>query len=511
MSGPKYLIDTNVFIGLEDDREISPLLSTLTSLANQHGVRLFVHEAARDDIQRDQDPLRRSITLSKADKFQRLKKVRGLTPAELMKQFGPLPKRNDVVDATLLHSLSIGAADFLLTEDRGLHARARKYSPELSRRILFIADAVSLLRTAYEAIEVPVRFVEEVFAYEIPVQDDIFISLRDGYPEFDEWWRTKCVEQHRKCWVVYDEGIAGIAVHKNETATDTDAQTKARKILKICTFKVRLDKRGIKLGELLLKQIFWFAQKNKYDLAYLTTYKDQQALIDLLEYYGFKNTCESSSGELMYEKRFSQERLAQIADLSLFDLARLHYPRFHASTEVPAYGIPIRERFHDQLFPELKTTLQPDLFEEAGLTSGPKRPGNTIRKVYLCRAKANIAIPGTLLYFYKGKSKSPPSQAVTAVGIFEDMTSAHSTSELRRLAGGRSVYSETELVRWRASPSKPVKVINYLLAGYIKPPIDLQKLEGDGIFVGHPPQSIFRLIGKRREKMLRNLTRGFAL
>jgi predicted nucleic acid-binding protein len=243
MSDQKYLIDTNVFIGLEDDHEISPKLSALTSLANKHGVGLFVHEAARDDIERDKDQARRRISLSKADKFQRLRKVRGLSEDELSRDFGPLSKPNDVVDATLLHSLRLGAADFLVTEDRGLHDRTRRFAPELSRRVLFIADAVLLLQATYEPINVPIRFVEEVDAYQIPLHDSIFDSLREGYTDFDDWWRNKCVKKHRKCWVVLDAGVAGIVVRKEELPSDTDAKTPAKKIFKLCTFKVRKSDR----------------------------------------------------------------------------------------------------------------------------------------------------------------------------------------------------------------------------------------------------------------------------
>ena len=102
MDGQKYLIDTNVFIELEDNHEISPELSALTSLAGKHGVGLFVHEAARDDIGRDKNMKRRAISLSKVDKFQLLGKVHGLSEDQLSRAFGPLSKPNDVVDATLL-------------------------------------------------------------------------------------------------------------------------------------------------------------------------------------------------------------------------------------------------------------------------------------------------------------------------------------------------------------------------------------------------------------------------
>jgi predicted nucleic acid-binding protein len=187
MSTQTYLIDTNVIIGLEDHHTVKPAFAALLSIAAKHRVDVMVHEAARDDIRRDKNASRRDISLSKLEKFQSLRKVRGLEPAELESKFGHLGRPNDVVDAVLLDSLDRGAADFLVTEDRGLHDRARRVSPELGRRVLFVADAVHLLRTTYEPIEAPVRYVEEVSANEIKLTDEIFDSLREDYPPFDTW------------------------------------------------------------------------------------------------------------------------------------------------------------------------------------------------------------------------------------------------------------------------------------------------------------------------------------
>jgi hypothetical protein len=61
------------------------------------------------------------------------------------------------------------------------------------------------------------------------------------------------------------------------------------------------------------------------------------------------------------------------------------------------------------------------------------------------------------------------------------------------LTGGRSVYSEAELSKWGATATRPVKVINYLLAAYIEPSISLEELRQMGIIPGPPPQSIVEL------------------
>lgn len=502
MSKQIYLIDTNVIIGLEDNKEVAPAYAKFLKLAAKNKVDVFIHDAAKDDIARDRDVERRRISTSKLGKFRSLAKVRGFDVGAVGEEFGAVRKPNDIVDITLLHALYIGAADFLVTQDRGLHERARRCSSELGRRVLHVADAVELLLTTFEPKEIPVRFVEEVAAHTIPLEDGIFDSLREDYPGFNGWWKDKCVREHRSCWIISDSDandISGLIVRKDEQYGNTDATIFANKILKLCTFKVRPEKRGFKLGELLFKKVFWYAQKNHYDLVYITTYKEQVMLIDLLEYYGFQHTATKLDGEMIYEKTFSSKKLIT-SELDLFKAARVNYPRFVTGGGVRAFGIPIIEAYHDSLYPDLKYRPQGDLFESSGIGGGPQRPGNTIRKVYLCRAKSNLGSPGSLLFFYKGKSKFDPSQALTSVGIFEDSASAKSTKELMKLAGGRSVYSERELEELNATDQKPVKVINYILVGYIDPPISLKDLEVMGIFSAHPPQSIFEI--KRSLSML---------
>lgn len=56
MSVPKYLIDTNVFIGLEDLQVVSPEFAALIQLAAKHRVGVFIHEVARDDLARNCSP-----------------------------------------------------------------------------------------------------------------------------------------------------------------------------------------------------------------------------------------------------------------------------------------------------------------------------------------------------------------------------------------------------------------------------------------------------------------------
>ena len=498
MGQQSYLIDTNILIGLEDDHLVQPAYARFLSLASSHRVKIFVHEASVADINRDKNDQRREISLSKLAKYPILKGQRGLEAGELAPTYGKLNKLNDVTDAKLLHALETGVVDFLVTQDKGLHERAQSRSPELGRRVLFLSDAAELLTQTYEPKDVPIRLIAEEKAHEINHRNTFFDSLREGYPDFDKWWQEKCVREHRSCWVVYDDQrLAGLIVRKDETPGKTDAVSTGTRIMKICTFKVAPESRGIKLGELLLKQVLWYAQINAYDLVYLTTFENQASLRDLIEFYGFKHQGNTVGGELIYERSFSRGPILRSEKSSDFDLARKNYPRFLLDPKTRGFGVPIKEDYHDSLYPDLKDLRQSDLFSGAMRLPVTTRPGNTIRKVYLCRAQSKLGPPGSLLFFYKSKSKALPTQAMTTLGILESVRSASSTRELMQMTGGRSVYSEEQLARWDASPAHPVKVINFLLLHYIKPPISLGELKKLGIVKENVPQSIYELTSKQ--------------
>jgi hypothetical protein len=66
----KLLIDTNIIIGLEDAGEVKASFADVVRKCGENGIRVFVHEASRKDVERDKDLARRKATLSKIGKFQ---------------------------------------------------------------------------------------------------------------------------------------------------------------------------------------------------------------------------------------------------------------------------------------------------------------------------------------------------------------------------------------------------------------------------------------------------------
>jgi ribosomal protein S18 acetylase RimI-like enzyme len=513
MSGHKVLIDTNVIIELEDHREVSPIFARFLQLCAQHGVRVFVHERALTDIDRDKNAQRRAVTRSKIRKFEALSGIKPPARDELVARYGAINKENDEVDVALLYALDLGAVDFLVSQDQGIHGRARKRGPVLADRVLVVADALQWLETTFEALPVRLPLIEEVPAHAISPSDDIFESLRDGYDDFDRWWKTKCVAEHRPCWAVtINNELAGLIVRKLENHAEAQTKFHGNKILKICTFKVKPQFRGEKLGELLLKQALWFAQKNQFDLVYVTTFESQTSLIRVLEYFGFENTGTNARGELIFEKQLLRTILNATERKGLFDLARTNYPRFVARPPAEAFCVPIQGQYHDTLFPELALPNQPDFFATAGSVGGARTPGNTIRKVYLCRAKSQAVGPGSVILFYRSNSPGYRiSQCITSVGVVERVSHAKSLEDLVRLTAKRSAYTTEQLSAIAEASSTPVKVIDFLLMGHFDPVIPLDQLLEDGVFRGWPPQSITHLDEARFAKVREHLNFGFVV
>lgn len=172
MSVFKFLIDTNIVIGLEDNRPVDAGLTELVRRCSANAVRLFVDAAVDDDIRRDTDLARRAITLSKLDKFERLKGVVYPDDAELARRYGPINSVNDRSDSRLLFCLERRAADFLITQDTGLQRRARRIG--IADRVLSVEDALVWLRQTFEPTTVELPYVVEREAYAVDKRDALF-------------------------------------------------------------------------------------------------------------------------------------------------------------------------------------------------------------------------------------------------------------------------------------------------------------------------------------------------
>jgi ribosomal protein S18 acetylase RimI-like enzyme len=353
----------------------------------------------------------------------------------------------------------------------------------MADRVFTVADALAWIRQTFEPDEVFLPAVQSVKAYNIDFADPVFDELRPDYDGFDKW-AAKCISEHRDCWIIKDGlALAGVIIRKDETHAAARTKYTGPKILKLCTFKVAEPHRGQKLGEQLLKQALWHVQRNKYDLVYLTAYAKQEPLIRLLEDYGFSQTLKIKNGELVFEKPVGHGPITLMKGESVLNAAHRNYPRFIDGPSVRKFVVPIKPQYHAKLFPE---NLPAD-----AVTGATGRPGNTIRKVYLCRAPSCQLQPGDLIFFYMTKSHSCGSQSLTSVGVVENVRLSGNLEEVRRWTAKRSVFSDVEL-RDLVREARPLKIIDFLLIGHLGPTVPLTLMTHNDILRSWP-QSITQI------------------
>ena len=150
--------------------------------------------------------------------------------------------------------------------------------------------------------------------------------------------------------------------------------------------------------------------------------------------------------------------------------------------------VPIQPRWYQVLFPE--NAPQPSLLLSAHQADAERTRGNTIRKVYLCRAQIRSVNPGDVLLFYLS-GKEIGSGHVRTIGIVEDYREMGDPEYVLRAAGRRSVYSAAEQLAMLKESS--IKVLDFLVIGHLKDPIH-SLLNTIGAIKG-APQS-FRTVAK---------------
>lgn len=482
----KILIDTNIIIHLEDNKEIGADYSDLSRLCAEYGIQIYIHESSYKDIIQDKDQQRRNISLSKLEKYPRIHKT-PRTTQQKEAQFGAIKKPNDEVDTDLLVSLGFGAVDLLVSEDKAL--RARVENTDLSNRVQNVTDALVGLKNILGAVLVGYKNVQDKFCNQYPHDQPFFDSLKQDYPEFQSWYEKSCMAKQRPCWVIEQNGIiAGLIIYKDENHSSPDEKKELEamgipgaRILKICLFKVDANVRGEKIGEQLLKKAMDYAFRNKYDATYLTVFSKHTSLVDLIKTFGFQKSGVKGEEEVY----FKYTKVSNLGNsLNAFDFHKAFWPCVRMRN-VEKYCIPIVPEFHMRLFPEAAEKFEKQLTFSLG-DPLPQTPGNAIRKVYICNAQTTTMEPGSILLFYRSKDS-----AITSVGVLENYSSADSFKDLKDLVDRRSVYRDDELQKL-TSKKTSAKVLNFYYAENFLRAIHLRFLTSNGV-LKDCPQSITKI------------------
>lgn len=489
----RIIIDTNIFIPLEDSdvffQEQHAEFARLISGTHQ----LIIHPASIKDIKRDKDETRKQSMLQRIQGYNHLENHPTFNEGEEEVLFGLPKNENDQVDNLILFAMIKNCAHVLVTEDHKLLKKAKIKG--FGDRVLTVAQACELLGQEDASVDIELVNIKDVFCHELDLENDIFDSLRGGYSGFNSWFE-RSAQDGRKAWISGSlNDIHAICIYKEEEDEVVTKENVALsgKLLKLCTLKV--NKNGVKLGELLIKQAFDYACLNNKDYVYLTVDEvEHSSLVELISDFGFSYFGVDQKGrDSVYVKSFfdcNKVELPLVGDKSALEFNIKYYPAVDART-AKAYLVPIQPIFHERLFPDLIEEHPQQLLFPKNHDS----VGNAIKQAYICRTQTTTVEPGDLVFFYCSHDK----RSITTYGVVEQMLVGQDTETIFNLVKRRTVYTIDEIQE--KNGDLKAKAILFRRIRHLEKTISITRLIELGI-VSAPFQSLLKLDLSKLNKLV---------
>jgi rRNA-processing protein FCF1 len=480
----RILLDTNIIIYREDPEVLKEDLKFLIRTLNDLNENIVVHPLSIKEIKKDKDEIRREINLSKIQTYSTLKHPPSSDNDSKFNSLLNSPKNfHDYVDNSLLYAVYKNSVSFLITQDKGIHKKAFKL--KIDDRVLSINDALNVFKTVKPPITPVPIYMDDL--HNLDINDEIFDSLKEDYPEFEDWFNRKRLEG-RECLVYRNNngslGALLIFKDENEPIHLKSKILPAKKRMKIATLKVSSS--GYKIGEFFIQWTTNYAIKKNFDEIYLTHFTTpEDYLVYLIEEYGFmkvgQNNLRNPKGN--YEDVFvkylkpTPELVQNIEDKSPKHLSKIFYPKFWDGEEVKKFVVPIRPQYHEKLFLGNKRQSTLDEHNNRFIVEG-----NTIKKAYLSHSNTKKISPGDLLLFYR----SNDLKAITCIGVVEKIVpNLNNADEITREVGKRTVYSPEEIKDF-ANNNSPTLVLLFIFCTWLPKTVNFTKLMDMNVLSGAP-------------------------
>lgn len=492
----KALLDTNIVIHRETASIQREDIGVLFRWLDHLKIEKCIHPLTLEEIRKHSDP---EVVRTFEAKLQSYYVLRTTAPdTDQVKQLRRAmdKSRNDEIDTTLINELATRRVDYLITEDRRSHRKAKHLGIEHKT---FTIDSF-LEKVAAENPDLSdyeVLSVRKEHFGNIDLRDMFFDSFRKDYDGFDDWFNRKADDTAYVCTGKGGEILAFLYLKieaEDEHYLDIDPSFESKKRLKIGTFKVTSN--GYKIGERFLKIVFDNALLFRVGEIYVTIFDHGESRIRLIglledwgfEYHGVKKT--SSGTEAVYKRSCLPEELE--------DNPRRRYP--FASRSHRKFIVPIYPAYHTELFPDsvLRTESPQDFVENR-----PSR--NAIAKVYISRSHERELEPGDIIVFYRTKSGGPAwhTSVATTLGVVENVVT--DISDLKTFiekCRKRSVFGDEELEEhWNYYPNNRPFIVNFLYLYTFPKRLNLAALTEAGI-IAEAPRGFERISDKGFERLL---------
>ena len=491
----RILLDTNIIIHREASRVYNQDIGLLFNWIDRLHYEKCVHPLTIEEIRSYQDKEVVTTMEVKIGNYNQLK-----TDSPETEKISILREsdktRNDFIDTSLLKEVLNGRVDFLITEDKGIHRKAKFLGlvDKIYKIDAFIDKCTS---ENPELKDYKVLSVKKEYFGNINLKDDFFQSFLEDYKEFESWFNKKADNISYVC--VTDNSVKAFLYLKientgSESYGDIKPTFTPKKRLKIGTFKVTST--GYKLGERFLKIIFDNAIANMVDEIYVTIFdkrEEQQRLIALLEEWGFKYWGDKGTQNGI-ERVFVRDFLKKV-----LDNPRESFPFVKRSSRV--FLNPIWPDYHTELFPDsiLNNESPLDYVENE-----PHR--NALKKVYISRSYFKDLVRGDIVLFYR--TGGYHESVISTIGVVESViTKIDSEDEFIRLCRKRSIFKDDELREWWnfRKYNRPF-IVNFLyIDSFPKPKVNLKRLIEIGLIksINDAPRGFVQIGNDKFEEFLK--------
>ncbi len=459
----RVLFDTNIILHYEDNHIINNPFIELYQLILQNDCKIYYHPSSIMDILNDNDINRKKITLSKINKY-----IKQANPALITAEFSMLmgeKNHHDRIDNEMLFQVVNGYVDIFITEDAGIHRKARKAN--IGGKVYTVNDALAYFKKKF-TIVIPVHpelIHTSVRELSNDYESDFFDSLRNDYPDFGRWFK-KCLAENRKCYIMKTDGkLFALLIYNIEKSENHKLKNIYSDVLKMCTFKVSEDALGRKIGELFLRKMFEYCIYQGVSSLYLTAFPKHESLSYLLKKYGFFEFDTLANNEIIYLKKMIKPSIME------YDI-NTNYP-FYNDKENSKFIVPIQHQYHDIIFKD-SALREPSLFDRT-VDNFNEIVGNTIDKAYISKSKTKGLKKGDLLLFYSSRK----NKSIEPIGVLESIKYSSDINEIMSIVTSRTVYDRDKILEMM-HPNERLTIIIFKLIYYLENPVqytDLRKLQ----------------------------------
>ncbi|WP_062208058.1 GNAT family N-acetyltransferase [Aureimonas sp. AU12] len=327
----------------------------------------------------------------------------------------------------------------------------------------------------------------------LSIDDPFFDSLKAGYDEFPRWFAGKADEE---LYVVRDDennSLSGMIYLKEENGPVEDVEPNLPDLhwLKVGTLKI--DGKGTRLGERVIKKIFDTAIDRGCDGIYVTVFELHDKLIKLFTKYGFVRSGTKATDNGI-ELVFTRSLTTTVGDRTR------DYP-FITLANHKAWLLAIYPEYHTELLPDsILHNEDADMVRDVSHT-------NTIHKVYISKLALSRLSPGDTVIFYRTNDHKGPAyyrSVITSVCVVEEVRKKRDFRDGQDFidyALPRSVFPEEELRGyWAAWSRLYVAKLTYNAA--LSKRITRGRLMDDGIVTEQPRWDLRELTHDQLRSML---------